>query len=83
MKKIVLNILTDRWINPNGKLFQKLICEGYKYADRLSDYLEDIGIKYVGEFELDPLAGFYHPALIPPLLILTSRTDICKTFLLV
>src|SRR4051794_1181203 len=80
VKKTVLNILTGRWINSNRKLFQKLICEGYKYVDRLSDYLEDIGIIYVGEFELDPLADFYHPALIPPLSILASRADICKDF---
>src|SRR5215469_4212464 len=79
-EKTVLNILTDRWINPNRKLFQKLIREGYKYVDRLSDYLEDIGIIYVGEFELDPLADFYHPALIPPLSILASRVDIRKNF---
>jgi len=57
-----------------------LIRKGYKYVDRLSDYLEDIGIIYVGEFELDPLADFYHPALIPPLSILTSRADIRKNF---
>jgi len=75
-QKTVFNILTDRWIDPNGKLFQKLIREGYKYVDRLSDYLEDIGTLYVGE--LDPLADFYHPALIPPLSILASRSDICK-----
>src|SRR3954451_14665871 len=80
VKKTVLNILTGRWINSNRKLFQKLIREGYKYVDRLSDYLEDIGIIYVGEFELDPLADFYHPALIPPLSILASRVDICKNF---
>ncbi|CAG8530955.1 21322_t:CDS:2 [Rhizophagus irregularis] len=71
----VLNLLTGRWISPNGKLFQKLIREGYKYADRLSDYLEDIGTMYVGEFELDPLVDFYHP-----LSILASRADIRKNF---
>src|ERR1044072_8067942 len=76
----VLNLLTGRWISPNRKLFQKLIREGYKYADRLSDYLEDIGTMYVGEFELDPLADFYYPALIPPLSILASRADIRKNF---
>ncbi|RIA94850.1 hypothetical protein C1645_817436 [Glomus cerebriforme] len=80
LEKTVLNILTGRWIDPNRKLFQKLIREGYKYVDRLSDYLEDIGIIYVGEFELDPLADFYHPALIPPLSILASRLDIRKKF---
>jgi hypothetical protein len=77
-EKTVLNILTGRWIT--SKLSQKLIREGYKYVDRLSDYLEDIGIIYVGEFELDPLADFYYPALIPPLSILASRADICKNF---
>ena len=80
LKKTVLNILSDRWINPKGKLFRKLIHEGYKYADRLSDYLEDIGTIYVGEFELDPLVDFCHPALIPPLSILASRADIHKNF---
>ncbi len=79
-QKTVLNILSDRWINPKGKLFRKLIRKGYKYADRLSDYLEDIGTMYVGEFELDPLVDFYHPALIPPLSILASRADIRKNF---
>ncbi|CAB4475328.1 unnamed protein product [Rhizophagus irregularis] len=53
------------------KLFQKLI-------RRLSDYLEDIGNAYVCEFELDPLADFYYPALIPPLSILANRSDIRK-----
>jgi hypothetical protein len=80
VEKTVLNILTGRWIDPNRKLFQKLIREGYKYVDRLSDYLEDIGIIYVGKFELDPLADFYHPVLIPPLSILASRADIRKNF---
>src|SRR5437763_2824624 len=79
-EKTVLNILTGRWIDPNRKLFQKLIREGYKYVDKLSDYLEDIGIIYVGEFELDPLADFYHPALILPLSILASRANIRKNF---
>jgi hypothetical protein len=78
--RTVLNLLTGRWISPNGKLFQKLICEGYRYANRLSDCLEDIGTICVGEFELDPLADFYYPALIPPLSILASRSDIHKNF---
>jgi hypothetical protein len=80
VQKTVLNVLSDRWIDPKGKLFRKLIREGYKYVDRLSDYLEDIGIIYVGEFELDPLADFCHPALIPPLSILAVRADIHKNF---
>src|SRR6266542_3951189 len=79
-EKTVLNILTGRWINPNGKLFQKLIREGYRYANRLSDYLEDIGTMNIGEFELDPLIDFYYPALIPPLSVLAIRADICKNF---
>ena len=78
LEKTVLNILTGRWIDPNRKLFQKLIREGYKYVDRLSDYLEDIGTIYVAEFELDPLADFYYLALIPPLSILANRSDIRK-----
>ena len=78
MQKTVLNILTGRWIDQNGKLFQKLVREGYKYVDRLSDCLEDIGIIYVGEFELDPLADFYYPALIPPLSILACRICCCR-----
>ncbi|GET63310.1 hypothetical protein GLOIN_2v528075 [Rhizophagus irregularis DAOM 181602=DAOM 197198] len=41
---------------------------------------EDIGTIYVGEFELDPLADFYYPALILPLSILASRSDIHKNF---
>ena len=81
-EKTVLNILTGRWIDPNRKLFQKLVREGYKYVDRLSDYLEDIGIIYVGEFELDPLADFYHPALIPPLSVLAIRADIREKFII-
>ncbi|EXX51638.1 hypothetical protein RirG_260140 [Rhizophagus irregularis DAOM 197198w] len=78
--RTVLNLLTGRWISLNGKLFQKLICEGYRYANRLSDYLEDIGTICVGDFELDPLADFYYSALIPPLSILASRSDIHKNF---
>ena len=81
-EKTVLNILTGRWIDPNGKLFQKLIREGYKHADRLSDYLEDIGTISVGEFELDPLADFYHPALIPPLSVLAIRADIRENYII-
>ena len=60
-QKTVLNLLTGRWIDSNGKLYKKLIREGYKYADRLSDYLEDIGTINVGEFELDLLVDFCHP----------------------
>ena len=55
-----------------------MICEDYKYVDRLSDYLEDIRIIYVSEFVLYPLADFYYLVLIPPLSILASRVDIRK-----
>src|ERR1043166_4732073 len=79
-QRTVLNILTGRWIDPNGKLFQKLIREGYRYANRLSDYLEDIGTMNIGEFELDPLIDFYYPALIPPLSVLAIRADIREEF---
>ena len=78
----VLNLLTGCWIKTNGKLFQKLIHEGYRCANRLSDYLEDIGTISVGEFELDPLADFYHPALIPPLSVLAIRADIREKFII-
>jgi hypothetical protein len=81
-EKTVLNILTGRWIDPNRKLFQKLIHKGYRYANRLSDYLEDIGITYIGKFELDPLANFYYPALIPPLSVLAIRADIHEKFII-
>ena|SRR6266540_1785239 len=80
MQRTVLNILTGRWINPNGKLFQKLIQEDYRYANRLSDYLEDIRTICISEFELDILANFYHSALIPSLSILANRSDIRKRF---
>ena len=79
----VLNLLTGRWIKTNGKLFQKLIHESYRCANRLSDYLEDIGTISVGEFELDPLADFYHSALISPLFTLAERADIRENLLLV
>ena len=78
----VLNLLTGRWIKTNGKLFQKLIHEGYRCANRLSDYLENIETISVGEFELDPLADFYHPALIPPLSTLAERADIREKFII-
>ncbi|GBB93322.1 hypothetical protein RclHR1_02150009 [Rhizophagus clarus] len=81
-EKTVLNILTGRWIDPNRKLFQKLIREGYRYANKLSDYLEDIGTICVSEFELDPLADFYYPALILPLSVLAIRADIREKFII-
>ncbi|CAG8760871.1 21366_t:CDS:2, partial [Rhizophagus irregularis] len=42
----------------------------------------DIGTISVGEFELDPLADFYHPALIPPLSTLAERADIRENFII-
>ncbi|CAG8447063.1 13647_t:CDS:2 [Funneliformis mosseae] len=57
-------------------------CKGCKRGTKSSVQLcvqceqEDIGTIYVSEFELDPLADFYYPALIPPLSILASRSDI-------
>ena len=44
--------------------------------------MEDIGTISVGEFELDPLADFYHPALIPPLSTLAERADIRENFII-
>ncbi|PKC56728.1 hypothetical protein RhiirA1_500098 [Rhizophagus irregularis] len=43
---------------------------------------QDIGTISVGEFELDPLADFYHPALIPPLSTLAERADIRENFII-
>ena len=34
------------------------------------------------EFELDPLADFYYPALIPPLSVLAIRADIREKFII-
>ncbi|GBB87529.1 hypothetical protein RclHR1_00140033 [Rhizophagus clarus] len=89
---IIVGLLKDRAcveeeperkrIKTNGKLFQKLIHKGYRCANRLLDYLENIGTISVGEFELDPLADFYHPALIPPLSTLAERVDIRKKFII-
>ncbi|CAG8728811.1 3605_t:CDS:1, partial [Funneliformis mosseae] len=42
----------------------------------------DIRIMYAGEFKLDPLADFYHSALIPPLSILAVRSDIREKFII-
>jgi hypothetical protein len=62
-EKTVLNILTGRWIDPNGKLFQKLIHEGYKYADRLLDYLEDIGTDYIcWQIRIGPFSRLLSPS---------------------
>ena len=79
-QKSVLNLLTSRWINHNGKLFQKLIHEGFKYTYWLLDYLEDNGTVSDNGFEFDPLDDFCHSALIPPLSILASRVDICEKY---
>ncbi|CAG8831388.1 45645_t:CDS:2, partial [Gigaspora margarita] len=71
--KIVLNTVTGQWISSNGKLFQKLIREGFIYTDKLSDYIEDIWSHNKSNFP--------HPALIPPLSIL-ARPGICRRFLI-
>ncbi|CAG8819508.1 28886_t:CDS:2 [Gigaspora margarita] len=73
-EKTVLNLLTGRWINPYGKLFQKLIREGFIYTDSLSDYIEDIW----GRSKF----FFSHPVLILPLSILANRSDIREKFLI-
>ena len=57
-----------------------MICEGYRYTNRLLDYLEDIETIYVSKFELDPLVDFYYPALILPLSVLVISADIHKNF---
>ncbi|RHZ84526.1 hypothetical protein Glove_80g23 [Diversispora epigaea] len=77
----VLNLSTNRWIKKNGKLFQKLLCEGYKYVSNLSHYLEDIPPIDIDEYSTIYLsADFFHSALIPPLSILARRRDICRRY---
>ncbi|CAG8855809.1 31003_t:CDS:1, partial [Gigaspora margarita] len=72
----VLNLSTNRWIKFNGKLYKKLLREGYKYA-------KDVLPIDIGDYEtIYPLADFYHPALIPPLSILARRRDICRRYLI-
>ncbi|CAG8798693.1 10738_t:CDS:1, partial [Racocetra fulgida] len=74
----VLNLSTNRWIKRKGKLYNRLLREGYKYARDLTHYLEDIPPIDLDEYgTIYPLADFYYPALIPPLSILARRGDIC------
>ncbi|CAG8648085.1 31913_t:CDS:2 [Gigaspora margarita] len=75
----VLNLSTNRWIKKNGKLYQKLIREGYKYTKDLTHYLKDISPIDLDEYgTIYPLADFYRSALILPLSILARREDICR-----
>ncbi|CAG8610967.1 5220_t:CDS:2 [Diversispora eburnea] len=77
----VLNLSTNRWIKKNGKLFQKLLREGYKYTSNLSHYLEDIPPIDIDKYSTIYLsADFFHSALIPPLSILARRRDICRRY---
>ncbi|CAG8789847.1 8341_t:CDS:2, partial [Gigaspora margarita] len=75
----VLNLSTNRWIKFNGRLYKKLLHEGYKYTKDLSQYLEEVPLIDIGEYgTIYPLVNFYHSALIPPLSILARRGDICS-----
>ncbi|CAG8608931.1 8756_t:CDS:2, partial [Scutellospora calospora] len=77
----VLNLSTNHWIKRKGKLYNRLLCEGYKYARDLIHYLEDILPIDLDEYStIYPLADFYYPALIPPLSILAQRGDICRRY---
>ncbi|CAG8689081.1 25768_t:CDS:2 [Racocetra persica] len=46
----VLNLSTGCWIKKNGKLFQKLLREGYKYTKDLSHYLDDVLLIDLNEY---------------------------------
>ncbi|CAG8599659.1 2377_t:CDS:2, partial [Cetraspora pellucida] len=48
----VLNLSTSRWIKKNGKLFQKLLCEGYKYTKDLSHYLDNVSLIDLDKYDL-------------------------------
>ncbi|KAF0420606.1 hypothetical protein F8M41_006921 [Gigaspora margarita] len=76
----VLNLSTNCWIKFDGKLYKKLLREGYKYAKDLSHYLEEVPLINIGEYgTIYPLADFFHTALIPPLSIL-ARRDIYRRY---
>ncbi|CAG8827848.1 18750_t:CDS:2, partial [Gigaspora margarita] len=47
----VLNLSAGRWIKFNGKLYKKLLREGYKYTKDLSQYLEEVLLIDIGEYE--------------------------------
>ena len=77
----VLNLSTGRWIKKNGKLFQKLLREGYKYTKNLSHYLDDVLLIDLDEYgTIYPLADFFYSALIPSLSTLAKMRDICKRY---
>ncbi|CAG8516898.1 1552_t:CDS:1 [Acaulospora colombiana] len=62
-----------------SKLYKKLLRDGYKHFEDLSDYLEDAPPIDIGDYgTIYPLAGFFHPALIPPISTLMKSRDICK-----
>ncbi|CAG8828180.1 35174_t:CDS:2, partial [Gigaspora margarita] len=46
----VLNLSTNHWIKFNGKLYKKLLHEGYKYTKDLSQYLEEVPLIDIGEY---------------------------------
>ncbi|KAF0428453.1 hypothetical protein F8M41_005861 [Gigaspora margarita] len=77
----VLNLSTGRWIKKNGKLFQKLLREDYKYTKDLSHYLDDVPLIGLDEYcTIYPLADFFHSALILSLSTLAKMRDICKRY---
>ncbi|CAG8578834.1 23373_t:CDS:10 [Cetraspora pellucida] len=77
----VLNLSTGHWIKKNGKLFQKLLCKGYKYTKDLSHYLNDVSLIDLDEYgTIYPLADFFYSALIPSLSTLAKMRDMCKRY---
>ncbi|CAG8732338.1 23302_t:CDS:1 [Racocetra persica] len=79
----VLNLSTGRWIKKNGKLFQKLLCEDYKYTKDLLYYLDDVLLIDLDKYgTIYPLADFFYFALILSLSTLAKMRDICKRYLI-
>ena len=76
----VLNLLSDRQINLNGSTFRKLICNGYRYVNDLSNYSEiSDHIDYDCPDHISCLRKLCNSAIIPPPDILQNRPDIyCK-----
>ncbi|CAJ0755918.1 548_t:CDS:1 [Entrophospora sp. SA101] len=78
----VLNLLTARMINLNGPTFRKLIRNGYRYVNDLSNYSEIFEhIDYDYPEHTSFLFNIWKPAIIPPLDILQSRPDIYRKYL--
>ena len=79
----VLNLLTGRLIDPNGPTFRKLIRNGYRRVNDLSNYSEiSECIDYDCPEHTAFLFNIWRPALIPPPDILQNRPDIYRKYLI-